>query len=268
MKKLKKPYATFVILAVCVLIQAAITFTGGDNETETAILFGAYYKALIMAGEYWRVLTCGLVHITIWHLFVNALSLMNIGTVFEQRFGILRYLLILFGSVIGGSLFMFALEGNTVAVGLSGGLYGLMGGYIVIVMANGSYKRPDVISQLIRVVLINLMINFMPGVAVSAHIGGFLFGMVITALCLKDYPQFRRSMAVCGIVLLVMTGWFVRKGAVIREDQKYLMTDLRVLATEKHYGFSGHAFRMAANLDKIYGYEDMLTSMLEVTDVD
>ena len=44
MKNFKKPYATIVILVLCVLVNMGITFTGGDNQTETAILFGAYYR--------------------------------------------------------------------------------------------------------------------------------------------------------------------------------------------------------------------------------
>ncbi len=265
MKNFKKPYATIVILVLCVLVNMGITFTGGDNQTETAILFGAYYKAFVCAGEYWRLLSCGLVHISLWHLFMNGLSLMNIGTVFEQRFGIIRYLVILSGSIIGGSLFMFAAEGNTVAVGLSGGLYGLMGGYIVMVMASGNYKRPEVISQLIRIILINLMINFMPGVGVMAHLGGLLTGMVLTALFLKEYPQFRMRMAIAGVVLCLVTGYFVYKGNVIREDQKYLLTDYNILMAEKKIGLDNHAYKMAQNLDHLYGYMDTLTSMLEVS---
>jgi rhomboid protease GluP len=263
LKQINKPIATIVILAICILIQIAITFFNFSTETETAILLGAYYKAFIMAGEYWRLVTCGFVHISLWHLWLNGFSLMNIGTLFENRFGVWKYLLILFGSVLGGSLFQFASAGNTLSVGLSGGLYGLMGGYILMVMVSENAKRPEVISQLIRTIMINLMINFMPGIAVMAHLGGFLFGMVLTGLFLPEADGLRIRMAISGIALCLVTGWFVFKANIIREDQVYLLSDYRVLKKEKEFGLGNHAMHMAEKLDQIYGTPETLTSLLE-----
>ena len=42
----------FVCTAITVLIHV-IPFEG--NSTETAILFGAYYKTFVSAGEWWRL---------------------------------------------------------------------------------------------------------------------------------------------------------------------------------------------------------------------
>ena len=257
------PAATIAVLIICLAVHLCTKFFTISNETETAIFFGAYYKALTAAGEWWRLLSCGLVHISVIHLFMNSLSLINIGTVFENRFGVIRYLIILFGSVAGGSLFMYAAEGNTVAVGLSGGLYGLMGGYIMICITSGLWKNSEVLSSLVRVILINLMINFMPGIAVTAHAGGFITGMILTALFIDDAPVFRRNMLIAGLVFAGALGYFSYRGTMIREDQKYLLTDYHILAAEKKAGFEKHAYRMAVNLDKIYGEKDVLTVMLE-----
>lgn len=264
MKKLKRPWATIALLVICTAVQIAVTFAGFESDTEAAIFFGAYYKAFVCAGEWWRLVTCGIVHISIMHLFVNSISLINLGTLFENRFGILKFLLILFGSAAGGSAFMFAAEGNTVAVGLSGGLYGLMGGYIVMIAANGMIRRPEVLSMLIRIILINLMISFMPGVALSAHLGGFLTGMILTGMFLKEEKQLRIRMAVCLLVFSAAVGWFMHKGDYIREDQKYLLTDYRVLKKETDLGLGGYAYHMAQKLDNIYNTGTVLETMLEV----
>ncbi len=263
MKNIKQPVATYVILGICILINIAITFFNFSTETETAILLGAYYKSFIIAGEWWRMLTCGFVHISIWHLFMNGISLLNLGTLFENRFGVLRYLIILFASVIGGSVFSFCMEGNIVAVGLSGGLYGLMGGYIILVILNGMIKRPDVLTQLIRVILINVMINFMPGIAVSAHLGGFLFGMVLTALFTEAEKKTKIHMAVAAVALCGLSVFAITRRTDIRVDQVYLLSDYRILEKEKEFGFSSHAYHMAEKLDKIYGTGNMLKTMLE-----
>ena len=257
------PVATAAVLIICLAVHLCTLFFTISNETETAIFFGAYYKALIAGGEWWRLLTCGLVHVSVIHLFMNSLSLINIGTLFEKRFGIIRYLIILFGSVAGGSLFMYAAEGNKVAVGLSGGLYGLMGGYVMICITTGLWKNSEVLSSLVRIILINLMINFMPGIAVTAHAGGFITGMILTAIFIDEAPVFRRNMLIAGLIFAVALGWFCYKGTMIRQDQKYLLTDYHILAAEKKAGFEKHAYRIAANLDTIYGEKDVLTVMLE-----
>ncbi len=263
MKKMRNPVATWVILAICIAIQMAITFLGKESTTETAILLGAYYKSFIVAGEYWRLLTCGFVHISIFHLFMNGMSLLNIGSAYEQRFGVIRYLAILFVSIIGGSLFSFCMQGNIVAVGLSGGLYGLMGGYILMLITSGLYKNPAVLSQLMRVLIINVMINFMPGVAVSAHLGGFIAGMIMTAFFLEMEKSFKIRMGICGLVLCGVLGYYVTQNTAIRTDQVYLLSDYRILSMEKELGFSSHAYHMAEKLDKIYATGSMLQTMLE-----
>lgn len=262
----KKPIATYVVLGICLLINMAVTFFNISSETETAIFFGAYYKSFVLAGEYWRLLTCGFVHISIFHLMMNGFSLLNIGSFFENRFGVIRYLLILFLSVIGGSLFSYCMEGNIVAVGLSGGLYGLMGGYIVMVMANGSWRDPQVLTQLVRVILINVMINFMPGIAVSAHLGGLLTGMIVTSFFVEIEKKFKIQMAAAALILCGVLGWQSVNKSVIRLDQVYLLSDYRVLSAQKQIGLRDHAFRMAANLDKIYDTGNALSMMLEDDD--
>lgn len=263
MNKIRNPIATYVILGICVLIQMAITFLSRESTTEMAILLGAYYKSFIMAGEYWRLLTCGFVHISIFHLFMNGMSLINIGSAYEQRFGVVRYLAILFVSIIGGSVFSYCMQGNIVAVGLSGGLYGLMGGYILMMITSGMYKNPAVLSQLIRVLIINVMINFMPGVAVSAHLGGFIAGMIMTAFFIEVDRSFKIRMGVCAAVLCGVLGYFVIQNSTIRTDQTYLLSDYRILSAEKQFGFSSHAYHMAVKLDKIYATGSMLQTMLE-----
>lgn len=263
MNKLKNPTATWVIFLICVLIQMAIAFFGSESQSETAILFGAYYKSFIMAGEYWRLLTCGFVHVSIFHLLMNGMSLLNIGSAYEQRFGVVRYLVILFVSIIGGSLFTYCMEGNIVALGLSGGLYGLMGGYLLMAIVTGAYKNAQVLSSLVRIVLINLMINFMPGIAYSAHLGGFLCGMIVTAFFLEIDKAFKIRMGVCAAVLCAALGFAVVRSSTIRVDQMYLLSDFRILSQEKKMGFSSHAKHMAEKLDKIYDTDNALSAMLE-----
>ena len=82
------PRTTLTIIVICSAVCLVINlFPFNGNLTEKAILFGAYYKAMIIAGEYWRILTCGLIHVSFWHLMMNMYSLLNIGVVLERILG-------------------------------------------------------------------------------------------------------------------------------------------------------------------------------------
>ena len=134
----QRPYrtqpASFVISAVCIFVTGVIQLAPSSlSQTELAILLGAYYKAFIAAGEWWRLLTVGFVHVSVIHLFVNMMSLSVLGRVLEPALKPLKFCILLFGSVIGGSVFLFCTSGNTVGVGLSGGLYGCLAAYIYLV---------------------------------------------------------------------------------------------------------------------------------------
>lgn len=254
MKNVKnEPLATYIVLGICVIVFLAIQLLNISTESETSILLGAYYKPFIIAGEYWRMLTVGFVHVSVWHLLMNMMALMNLGRFMEKTVGSWRYVLILLLSIIGGSCFFFIGSKSTFAVGLSGGLYGLMAGYTLLVYISGTWRNPAVMSSLIRTYLINAMINFMPGIAASAHIGGFFTGLLVTGAILpfqekKISLHFRTAM----IVFCFGMGFLIPRSAYIASDSIYALSDVRILRYEKEHGFAGHAARIAQKLDTIY----------------
>jgi membrane associated rhomboid family serine protease len=75
-----RPIVTFAVGIVCILIFAGIRFLNFASEAEAAIFLGAYYKPFIIAGEFWRFLTAGFVHIDLWHILMNMLALRNLGS--------------------------------------------------------------------------------------------------------------------------------------------------------------------------------------------
>ena len=248
-----KPLATYAVMIICFIVFVLTNFFPVSTPSETSILLGAYYKPFIIAGEYWRLLTVGFTHVSLWHLFVNMMALMNLGRFMEKIVGSWRYAAILLLSVIGGSAFYFITSRNTFAVGLSGGLYGLMAGYTLIVCYSGSWKNPQVMSALIRTYMINLMINFIPGVAAGAHAGGFFTGLLLTGLLLPQKEK--RNNMHFGLALAALIGvmaYLVPQNAFIDSEHVYALTDVRILRYEKQIGFGDHAARIAQKLDTIY----------------
>jgi len=69
---LHDPLWTYVLLVANALVWLAMTLVGGSENPVILVLFGAKYTPLILAGQYWRLLSAVFVHVGIAHLVFNA----------------------------------------------------------------------------------------------------------------------------------------------------------------------------------------------------
>ena len=164
---------TLITLIAC----AVIYFMQTQNDRITSQYRYQYFQ--IKQGQYYRFLTGGFLHANTWHLLMNLYSLYNLGTVMERYLGSIPFAVILIGSVIVGNLFCYMMNVHA-AVGLSGGLYGIMFVYICVILKHSSAS----LITILRYNLANILINFLPGVAWQAHLGGAVFG-ILAALLLR-----------------------------------------------------------------------------------
>ncbi|MBO0790583.1 MAG: rhomboid family intramembrane serine protease [Ktedonobacteraceae bacterium] len=148
---------------------------------------GAQANPLVFHGEYWRVFTGMFLHVDIFHIGLNMLSLYFVGRTVEVLYGPMRYLAIYFLSGIAGGLLFLFTDPTGVAVGASGAIFGIFGAlgvfYIVNRRALGVYGR-GAISQWLFWIALNIIIGAVPGsnIALTAHIGGLIAGMLIAFL--------------------------------------------------------------------------------------
>ena len=82
-----RPWVTYGLLAVNVVVWLAMTATGGSQDPQTLLRFGAKYGPLIYEGEYWRLLTPMFLHIGFMHLLLNSYALFVLGMETELFFG-------------------------------------------------------------------------------------------------------------------------------------------------------------------------------------
>lgn len=260
-KSKKKPFyevippVTLTFLALLVAVFTAITFLSRTFEDPIAvsILLGSYYKVFITANnEYWRFLTAGFVHIDFFHLLVNSIALLNLGMITERVFGSVKFSIILFVSIIMGSWFVYVGQGNMVLVGASGGLYGLMGALLVYTFESGAIRQPAIRSQFIRILLINAMISFLPGISLLGHLGGFVAGIML-AIFFSVTPKWKairlHSKIAFGILLFSM-------GTLTGMDDNvrpfYLITDQRVINYARELNLDWYANRIEVSLVEFY----------------
>lgn len=173
----------------------------GDTESGYFMLqYGAMYEPLVTEGhEYYRLITSLFLHFGIQHLLNNMVMLGALGYQLENEIGRIKFLLIYFISGIGGnlcSLYWNVSHGEQViSAGASGAIFGLMGALLYIVAVNrGRLGRLSGRGMLIMVALSLYFGLTSSGVDNSAHIGGLIWGILITVLLYRrkrmDHSQY------------------------------------------------------------------------------
>ncbi|KDO60061.1 hypothetical protein CISIN_1g029382mg [Citrus sinensis] len=109
------------------------------------------------------------------------LCLVFIGIRLEQQFGFVRIGVIYLLSGFGGSVLSCLFIRNSISVGASGALFGLLGAMLSELLTNWSLytNKAAALITLLVIIAINLAIGILPHVDNFAHIGGFLTGFFL-----------------------------------------------------------------------------------------
>lgn len=191
----RKPFVTWALLAAIALIWGAVELSGGSNDSATLIAFGAMQAGAIAAGDYWRLLTAMFLHSGVLHIGLNCVGLFILGTQAEKVYGHVRFTAIYLLSGLGASALSYALNlsrmENSVGVGASGAVFGLLGALAAFFLVNrdklGKMGRNSLTSILI-LAGVNLAFGLMiPGIDNYAHIGGFAAGAMLGLAFAPDY---------------------------------------------------------------------------------
>jgi membrane associated rhomboid family serine protease len=125
-------------------------------------------------GEWWRLVTSAFLHASFLHIAFNMYALWLIGGALERYLGPARMLAIYFSAVLWGSAGALIFSPNSLTVGASGGVFGLMAAMLVVERQQGVAFLGSSVGGLL---VINLVITFLlPGISVGGHIGGILGG--------------------------------------------------------------------------------------------
>lgn len=254
----KTPVATLSVIIVCLILHTAVGILSefGIRPESAAIILGAYYKTFIVANfEYWRFLTAGFLHISLIHLMVNLYALYNLGMFFENQFGWRRMIITLVAGIVSGSAFMFVTNGNLLAVGLSGGLFAILGSIIVFQFEVGLIRQRAVQMQLLQLIIINGLISLMPGIAVMAHVGGLVSGILL-AIFFSHRPTWkdlRMHVSIASAILVVAVG--VLMAIDTKREPFYPETDVEIIEFLDQAGFDWYTQGLEANLIDYYTRE-------------
>lgn len=200
-----KPLFTYLFLILQSVVFLLMELVGGSTNTSVLIQFGAKVNSLILAGEWWRLLTPIFLHIGLLHLAMNSMALYFLGVLVERIYGSLRFLFVYLFAGIGGSLASL-LFSSDISAGASGAIMGLFGALLYFGTVHPKLFFRTMGMNIIIVLGINLLFGFIvSGIDNAGHIGGLLAGFLaagIVHLPKNKRPFVQLSFAVLGAVLI------------------------------------------------------------------
>ena len=178
----KKIVVTNILIALNVIAFFAVFALSGANLNVLNLLrYGALNSVLVQNGEFWRLITAGFLHGGIFHLIFNMYALYIIGTQIENFAGKWKFLAIYFCSMLTASLMSCVINPNSVSVGASGAIFGLLGALVYFGYHYRLYLGSVLRNQIIPLILFNLLLGFMvSGIDNAAHLGGLIGGLLIS----------------------------------------------------------------------------------------
>lgn len=183
----KRPLVvTWSVLAVLALVFALEIAAGAMTDRAALLALGAARRDLVVDDAFplglWRIPAAALLHGHLLHLALNAMSLMVLGPVLERWLAKWRFILVLLGAALIGTGASALLRTDVATVGLSGGLFGMLGALATTTL---KYRRAPLVGprlplrSWIILVVANGVLTAAPGVDAWAHVVGALAGALI-----------------------------------------------------------------------------------------
>ena len=202
------PLISWLLTLVIVCFSLALLYMPSSTLVLNLLFFGAWERDLILSGEIDRLISYGLLHANLIHLFSNIISLAFLGLALEHRVGKLNFLIIFSAGICVSSLGAAA-SNYFLVVGASGGVYSLLGAYVADREYHPDPNLERYKSTTNRLIIIAVGIEacislFFSEIALSVHLTGFAFG--IAYMMLITHPKLKlKTQLTFGAFALVLT---------------------------------------------------------------
>jgi rhomboid protease GluP len=187
-----------ILTALLIGIQIRIWWWARLPDVADALIenYAKWGPPIYEQGESWRILTMGFVHIDPFHLILNMMWLGYTGWNLERALGRVNLLTLYIASIIGGSILSLIGSPQSMSVGASGGVFGLVAASVVF-----GFLRPDLTpskeKSLYGAALLPYLILMLfsgltnDGTDNWSHVGGLITGGTLAFLLDPDPLQRR-----------------------------------------------------------------------------
>ncbi|MGQ9855129.1 MAG: rhomboid family intramembrane serine protease [Fervidobacterium sp.] len=216
----KRQAYLYLILIDSLILLAFYVFRTFINGSDIAyLLFGAQYGPLVSQGQWYRIVTAMFMHGGFLHLAFNMYALYILGNYAEGIYGTYRFLAYFFITGIVGNIATQFFYYDSLSVGASGGIFGLVGALFGAGFRKDTpfFLRSITGSALLPMIVLNVVLGFVPGSGINnaAHIGGLLSGMLL-GYTIPVYYSYRaeklwRAIAIVLILVIVLSyAWLLK----------------------------------------------------------
>jgi rhomboid protease GluP len=159
------------------------------NEPDLPACYGLKVNELILAGQWWRLITPILLHASILHIGFNMYALWVLGPELERHFGHLPFLALYLLGGFAGVVLSFLLTASA-SLGASTAIFGLLAAQGTFVYLNQKVfgrRAQLMLRNIINIAVINLLIGLTPGIDNWGHVGGLLGGGLFALIAAPVY---------------------------------------------------------------------------------
>ena len=187
--------ACIQLLIVCIMLMTDGVAPSDVNPMigpppETMVIWGAKESALIKYSlELWRFISPIFLHAGIIHVVCNTFIQLRVGGYLNRVYGNWRWLSIYFLSGIFGNVCSCIFLPNSVGVGSSGAVLGMISSWIVWIVfrwrkipSENKSRRNCQLLVVTASVVTTLALSFAPLVDFAAHFGGAVMGMLLAGI--------------------------------------------------------------------------------------
>lgn len=192
--KNRRVTVTLILAIINVLAFVANVAIGGGNRFWILLTGGGYLKeygeaafALITEqGQWWRILTCGYLHMGVIHLAGNLVALKIVGDKAEEKIGPFKLLLLYnFGTVLTAFLWCLIFRNGTI-IGASLGIFVLLGIVCVWLLKGKENQGISLAPAEKRYLLVYVIVGCFLGLGtIVVHAIGFVIGLLVGVVMLK-----------------------------------------------------------------------------------
>jgi len=195
-------FATFIYLLVR---------STPETSVPVAVHYGAAYPPLVIAGQYWRLMTSSFLHLDLIHLLLNAVFIFRFGSYIETAFGKFRTVFIILMSGLMSSLFGLAFS-HQFMTGATGVAYGFLGAMVFLGFEERKTFMPMIRKLVFPILFVTLLMTVLfSQLGTIAHMGGAIGGFLAASMMglLDVKPFYLRSMLTAITFLILASGMWM-----------------------------------------------------------
>jgi len=186
---LTRPLLVWGLLGINIVVFIVETLLGGSDNQATLVTLGAKVNALIVTGQYWRLITPMFLHIGLAHIAFNSYALYVLGPEVEAIYGHARFLVIYLLAGVAGNVMSFAFT-PVLSAGASTAIFGLIGTQLAFFYRQrkvlGAFGQRRLLN-IVSIIAINVLFSLSGAVDIFGHLGGFIGGLVLGWMLCPDY---------------------------------------------------------------------------------